>query len=38
MVAALVLRARRDGAFRTRVHESAMRVLRAKRELGLLTC
>jgi beta-N-acetylhexosaminidase len=38
MVAALVLRAERDEAFRARVAESAGRVLQAKRSVGLLSC
>ena len=38
MAAALTLRAQRDRAFRERVAQSATRVLRAKRSVGLLTC
>jgi beta-N-acetylhexosaminidase len=38
MLAALVLRAGRDPAFRARVAESATRVLTAKWSLGLLRC
>ena len=38
MLAALVLRAGRDPAFRARVGESATRVLAAKRSLGRLRC
>jgi beta-N-acetylhexosaminidase len=38
MLAALVLRAERDPAFRARVTESATRVLTVKRSLGLLRC
>jgi len=38
LAAALELRARRDPAFRARVAESATRVLRAKRSVGLLSC
>jgi beta-N-acetylhexosaminidase len=38
MARALLAKADQDGAFRRRIDESALRVLRAKETLGLLPC